>query len=244
MSGFLSTADRDVRLRPAVRRRPASGTAAAAIPLSGLIDWWDLAESSGSRAGAHAGITLAEDNGVTTAVALARRYQSLAGAGFDAGTKYLGTTGISGFAPGVSGATLHAWIRWRNQPSYTVGVTLFDSRYSWVIAAEGSQISCYILANNILSATAVVDGVSWVHVVLRYRPSDHAIDLFVNGVKRPTVTGTSVPTATVQLRLSRDNEGYSMTGDIGQVAVWSLPLSDAECVGLYNGGQSYHYAVP
>lgn len=167
------------------------------------------------------------------------------------GTKAGQTDGVDEYLTGGtptlpnSGFSVSFWFK-RNASSGTQ--TLVSRRTTgtnaWQVYTSAGP---YIIAswnasggNASTSSVAFTSG-AWTHVGVRYdlNGSLPRVTLFVNGAQVATATaaaGTAVAvTATVNIGRQATNNQF-LNGNICDVALWDVSLSDAQFLAMYNGG--------
>ncbi len=90
------------------------------------------------------------------------------------------------------------------------------------------------------ASTMTVNDGQWHNVVCTHNPTDQEVKLYIDGVLDATMTtsGAVPETNTNPLRLgknSKDSTRY-FQGDIDEVYVWNVDLSDTEAIGIFSGG--------
>lgn len=109
-----------------------------------------------------------------------------------------------------------------------------------IVALYGRDTSNYVGADTRLQTAASYKDSSWHHVVLRATSS--GASLWVDGAAADTDTWTGTAqamTTTTNLRMGDHTSGtaYPWKGDLDNVTVWNVELTDAQVRALYSEGR-------
>lgn len=218
-------------------RTPGSVDAiiAPANLLTGLQAWWNLNETSGSRADSIGSNTLSVTGTVTSNTGKVGNAAEVA-----SGANYLG--GGSGLTPSGSPRSVSAWFYGTSLASQEAfmlcGATYNSGTPLWILLARQSPtafIGVYHGGTYRVSAT-VASTNTWYHVV--YTFDGLYMTLYVNAALAyanlhvDSGTGGSIFIG---------NTFSPFTGRVDEVGIWNRALSGAEVLQLYNGGNGVTY---
>ena len=216
---------------------------------TGLVEYWELDETSGNRVGSHASISLTDNNtvGYTTGVI------GNAASFVASNNEYLRstdsalqvTTDISwaGFVkPEAAVTRLALWNTFSSSPGVAGLISTFEKngsnfnfRFANYVGGSGKD--------HTFSTVFTVSELA--HVVFTYDISAGTVKLYKNGSLVETVTGfstsiTSKSTATFG-NDGNTGAGNYYNGTLDLMGLWGRLLTDAEALALYNSGSGIPY---
>lgn len=176
------------------------------------------------------------------------------------GNKYLTTDGTNDFVDFGHNAvhaaypiTLAIWFNTRSQDQVAYGTMMgkytsgsFNGFFIWmdtserIVALYGRNASNYVGADGRLQTSGGYKDNNWHHVVIRVGSTGAA--MWVDGVQADTDTWTGTAqttTTTTSLKLGDHTSGtaYPWKGDLDNVTIWNVELTDAEIRALYAEGR-------
>jgi hypothetical protein len=205
--------------------------------LDGLVAYWKLDETSGTRIDSAGSSNLADNNivGSTTG--------KIGNAANFNGTNYLSTT--STWAPSNS-FTISAWIKLNSALKRTiVGQDWADTPpeiRNFLFRIDNGTLEFFILSGGAtsvnLSSVALNDG-NWHFVAAIYDDTASTIKIWADtntntagSVPTPSFQATTIYVGRRQFLIAPDN----FIGDIDEVGIWNRALTAAEISILYNSG--------
>lgn len=220
--------------------------------LTGLMAYWKLDETSGTRA---------DSSGNGNSIAVAGTPGSASGkignaATFAADGSRLVKAGTT-FQFAAADFTISAWIN----PNSLVGGDQWgkgvmrslsgDAIGDWMIGVQADgDVQCAhwksagadTTGSHQTSATGLVSTSTWTHVV--FRRSSGTYTIWTNGTSRAfTNVSTASGWGNVGFEMGRIFGGatYGWNGLIDEAGVWNRGISDSEIAALYNGGTGVTY---
>lgn len=148
-----------------------------------------------------------------------------------------------------SGDTSLTITGWFNRALATQRIDIAQSESANVnrlkLILDGTGPAFAVLNSAFITSPAL--GTGWIHLGYVYDGSlavANRLKLYVDGVQSGSLTGTpltSIPTITganSQLRFGKDNGSSTFSdGNLDEIGVWSVALSDAEILEVYNSGK-------
>lgn len=219
----------------------------------GLVSYWPLNESSGTRADSVGSNSLTSNNSVPSA---AGKISNAAGE-FSTASSWLSKSHNASQTPG-SAITVGFWLYLTNLTS-TYGVIakdIYGTNRSWIIEANSSNngdIKFYWADTTTDAAVSFgrTNGgaflaTTWTHVAWVYDGTltgdSNRLKCYINGTSQPTFYQNSVPASlpagTADLEFGRRSNGIGryLNGRLDEVGYWSRALTSAEVTRLYNSG--------
>jgi len=242
-------------------RRYAMYSGATSL-LSGLIGWWDLDESSGTRIAAYGGsrLNLTQNNGVgstTGIIGSAATFSS-------ASSQYLNVADTSVLNP-TTAASWSVWFKETSLPTLPSQTSLlnkwlYSTQGSWNITtsnASNSDMQVGIASslgdayvNYGVTTGAGITAGSWYHLVAIFDGSQSTnatrLKVYINNVQLTmSFTGTipsSLQSASADFEIGRlSGIGTYWNGAVDLVGFWNRALTPTEISLLYNSGAGRNY---
>jgi hypothetical protein len=217
------------------------GSASPTGLLTGLLSFWELDETSGTRIDAHGSINLSSDNGVGSAAGKINNAASFNDSWFSSSNTYdLTTTGfsVSTWVNGTPSDIGPVMGQWQSGIGFLVGLDsgyFGTDKFTFVL---GNEPSYYIMSYAYSSG--------WHHLVGVYDPVADTAKLYVDGVLRDTET--SIPTipldgsATFKMGTVDTGGEFVYNGLVDSTGLWNRQLSDSDVSLLYNSGSGLPYS--
>jgi hypothetical protein len=215
-----------------------------AFPLTGVVAYWKLDESSGNASDSVGSNTLTNTG---TATYSAGKINN--GVNFTATTMYLGKSSPTGLPSGTSAFTMATWVNFTNfstaryfmsfggTTNNTMPTIRCDSSTSWVIDDNG--------AGTAFPAVSAMSTGTWYHIVYTYPGSGNIYTAYLNGTSIGTADNTRAPNmGTTNVSIGSNNntsQSSNLVGSMDEVGIWSRALSSGEVSDLYNGGAGISY---
>lgn len=218
---------------------------------TGLVSYWELEETSGTRVDSHGSNDLTDNNTVLSATGIQGT-----GADFEASnSEYFSRAdgSLSGLKP-TTGLTISAWFKlestpivysivsknWSdsswNPPYASYHIRIDDTTHITTHLAHGSSTNYYFLQ----STVSTMSTGTWYHVVLRY--DSDTLKAYLNGVEVGSMSAPNdLQYSTGSLHIGRDQTGEYFDGIIDELGIWSRALSAGEIAALYNSGSGIPY---
>lgn len=208
---------------------------------SGLIAYWHMDETSGTRVDAVGNNDLSETGPVGYA---AGKFGNAAS--FSGGTEQLSQVDDTALS-GHDGFTIAFWLypealpdegtspivaAISNEGGYPIEWTLFDVEGYFDFEVDSGSNP----GDLITDAPLALDG--WYYVLAWYDPINEMMGLAINDVEveQPWTEGVQDLTG-VPLYFNGDDGGIGFTGRVDEAAYWNRPLASDERTSLYNDGQ-------
>lgn len=208
--------------------------------LTGLLSFWELDETSGTRIDAHGSIDLSENNSVGSGTGKIGNAVNTSSGWLTSGHNYdLTTTGfsVSTWVNGTPSDVGPAVAQWSTGFGFFVGL---DS------AAFAANEFTFVLGNEPTYYVASYPQSSgWHHLVGVYDPVADTSKLYVDGVLRHTLT--SIPTipldGSANFKIGSIDSGgeFKFNGLVDSTGLWNRQLSDSDVSLLYNSGNGLPY---
>jgi hypothetical protein len=211
--------------------------------LDGLIAFWELDETSGTRFDSHNSYDLNVNGGVTFSNGIIGNAVTFNNSWLTSNHTFdLTSSGfsISTWVNGVTTSVGPAVSQWQFGRGFIVGV---DSDYA------GTDVFSFVLGDypdHLTNFTATYPySAGWHHIVGTYDPTIGTSKLYVDGVLRTTVT--DIPSisldGTANFKMGTVDSGgeFTYSGLVDSTGLWTRPLTEAEIVALYNNGSGLPY---
>jgi hypothetical protein len=220
--------------------------------IAGLTAWWRLNESSGTRADAHGGNALTDNN--TVAAAAGKHGQA---ADFEAdNSEYLSRADNAALSLGDVDATLGAWARLEskgaartilgkfessgNQREYRL---LYDSaldRFVWSVSSDGTSGGEVTVRADALGSPATN---TWYFLVAWHDAAGNQLGIQVNnGSGNTAAQSAGIFDGTAAFRIgAAGGPSQFMDGRVDEAFLYKRLLTAAERAWLYNSGAGRHY---
>ena len=218
---------------------------------SGLVAWWDLNETGGTRFDSHGTYDLAEYNGAGTI--------TYTGGSFDAavfnGLYELRDASVTPDFDIVSGFTISMWVYPTGATLANLGFFSATSSSSCLMYSVDEDVDSRMMGNNLTPSTTTLTSGQWYHICATHDgPGNGNHKIFFNGVLKGRELSTSVSTTgtmTANLQIGAQSS-RRFTGFIKRASIWTRGLSDGgvtdvnatgsgEVAELYNGGTPLSY---
>ena len=214
------------------------GNVAASITfLDGLLAYWNLNETSGTRAdNSGNGHYLDEVGGV---VGYSTGIISNSAVPF---TNYLRTNDIINMNSGSSDYTFQFWLKINNASNQDIMVPEPDGDFAFYYDADNQTFRISEIAvNDDNLFNYAPNGNQWDHIAIVI--SGNTYTSYLNGVSQGTLTYANfLITSEINFGNSIRNGGnYPVTGLMDEIAIWSRALSGTEITQLYNAGAGRTY---
>jgi hypothetical protein len=203
--------------------------------LSGLLAYWNLNETSGTRAdNSGNGHYLDEVGGV---VGYSTGIISNSAGSF---TNYLRTNDIINMNSGSSDYTFQFWLK---TDSATQDIMVPEPNADFAFYIDGGTFAVSKLG---VSNTGLFnyepDGTQWDHIVIVISGANYTS--YLNGVSQGTVNYLNfLITSQINFGGSDRNQGNApVNGLMDEIAIWSQALSGSEITQLYNAGAGKIYS--
>lgn len=228
-------------------------TTAASSLTNGLIGFWKLEETSGTRIDNVGGNNLSDTNAVGSAAGKVGNAAS-----FNGTNKYLSTPDNPSLSTGDVDFTISAWVYINSLPttSFQDYVTKWDAysnkreylliyyysaqRFGFVVSKDGINTGTVVLAS---SPKPPQTGV-WYFLVAWHDSVNNTINIQVNnGTPSKTLYSAGVFDSTAPFTIGKRYSGPTayMNGKIDAVGFWKRVLTSAERTELYNLGNGLEY---
>lgn len=219
----------------------------------GLISWWELNESSGTRSDAHRSNDLTDNNTVGNTTGLVDDCAQFV----RANVEYFSIPNASaGDFEGAMDFTISAWCNWNDSDGLDAILTTFsDTSNVGIIFRKsnnaGGQIQMYVSGDgavpSVVSYTLAPTTNTWYHLVMTYNTTTGGIELFVDGSSVTTgTTDTGGPYAGSSDLLigtqGNNTSAWAFNGEMDEFGFWDRILNQAEIDALYNSGSGIAYA--
>lgn len=216
---------------------------------NGIISYWRLDESSGTRVDVMGTNSLGSSNSVTSVAGVITNAASFAAAS----SQFLGTATNTTARQGNYDFTLAGWFRLRNKPGGPLIVAgqwgasgNFGFSLQWQSAPEGLYF--YTSTNGVESSTraayvATLTTNTWYFFVAQHDSVNKKTALIINETSYNTA---SVPSGVFQSTMNfylgaRGDAGSYWNGEIDEVGWWKRLLTGTERSALYNAGAARTY---
>lgn len=223
---------------------------AAPTLLTNLIEWWPLDEVSGNRAGVHSGLTLTDNNSVTSNPGV----DGTTAAQFTAAnTEYLSRASEASLQIGDVDFTFAVWLYLdsvgvdRTILSKHDGATASGSEF--LIRYDHGTTQFRFAMLNGGTATAVQASTfgtpstgTWYMLILQYDAANDLMGISVNNGTMDTTAqagGTNVLTNPFVVGAVADLSPFN--GRMQRIGFWKRLLTDAEKAEIYNAGNGISY---
>jgi len=220
---------------------------------TGLVSYWELEESSGTRVDSHGSNDLTDNNTVGQATGIQGD-----GADFEeANTEYLSITDAAQSGLDITGD--HSVSFWIKRESISTGQHILGKDeygslgtrcYSYDIKASpsGAIGGFYTSGTNYTlgyTTSGHVDDTNWHHVVIVTDVSAETFTIYVDGDSKPVTyfrkAATTVNDGSSGFTISTSESTLKYDGIIDEVGIWSRILTSGEVADLYNSGSGIPY---
>lgn len=222
---------------------------------TGLVSWWDGAETSGVLIDAHGTNHLTDNNTVTSAAGKVTYTAEDASQFVVANSEYLSVTSNSSLQTGDIAFSLAGWVYLDSLTNYRAIITKWvndgNLEYSMTYApAADNKFRLFVSADgvatvNVLSTLPAVATSNWYFVVAYHDPTANTIGISVNnGTVYTTSHSGGVRAGTAPVNIGRNPFGSTlgMDGRVACVGFWKKVLSASEITQLYNRGFGMDYS--
>jgi hypothetical protein len=222
-----------------------------------LVEWWELDEASGTRAGDFAGLDLTDNNGVGATTGPDGSPASLF---VRSSSQFLSRADQTALRTGDIDFTFCGWVYLQTKSSarggmilakddvsttreYTFGYELFADRFSIEVFTGTTRVG-QALANTLGAPSTG----QWYFVVGWHDVTNNLVGIQVDNGTADTFATTGAPTTgTAQFRVGSD--AYAVTpalldGRSQRVGFWKRLLTAGEKTTLYNAGNGISYPFP
>ncbi len=255
VTGLTNSASYDFRVSAVngIGTSTPSGTSAATpIGLSNsLVGFWNLNETSGTRADSTTGSNLADTGSVGSAAGKINTAANFSG------SNYLSVADNARLSMGDIDFTLSGWVYMGdktdnrtvvskydsngvNQREYLIQYNLVNDRFQFFVSSDGSS-GASIFADALGSPSIN----TWYYVVAWHDSVSNTINIQVNnGTVNSSAYSSGVFNGTAAFALGSASQGISslMNGRIDAVGVWKRVLNSVDRTTLYNAGSGLEYA--
>jgi hypothetical protein len=220
---------------------PVGGRIAASSLLTGMVAYWKLDETSGTRFDSY-GANHLSVNGTITSGAGKFGNASV----FGSGLNYHAVS--SALSPNGASRSISAWVYMTSSTSaffLESGPGVGDSGGTplWIMKAHhggsGGPFAVYH-GGNYRSGTTVASTNTWYHVVYTYNISGASVGLWINGVREVNINVADANTGT-GIYIGAPYSDYQ--GSIDEVGIWNRELTSGEIATLYNAGLGVTYPL-
>lgn len=213
----------------------------------GLVSYWPLNETSGTREDVHGANDLTDNNTVLYGAGI---LNNAADHELD-NSEYLEKTSgySSGLAPASSDYSVSLWIKPETVPGAYNGRGLCGTGVNWQLWYQHDGVYQFRLQRQTTgggvshTVNYTLSAGTMYHVVIVWDHDDHTLEVYVNAASQGTDTsGSAVAQVTWNdpFRIGRNEYAY-WDGLIDEVGFWSRKLSSAEVTALYNSGAGLAY---
>jgi hypothetical protein len=232
-----------------LRQRAAGG---ASPLLNGLVAYWKLDETSGTRFDSVSTNNLTDDGGVGFATGKVGN-----AALFDTSNQALDGGNVLAFER-TDAFSVFAWVYLTDTSGAreVIGKINPTGQRGWEMRVDNSNLSLFIA--NVWGTNAIgvqhtgtsISANTWYQIGFTYDGSSSAsgVKLYINGVAvvvdtilRDILTATIVSTASLFIGARFSTFAAQFAGRIDETGVWSRVLPDGEISGLYNGSSGLTY---
>jgi hypothetical protein len=219
-----------------LRQRDAGGDSSSSSLLTGLVSYWKLDETSGTRFDSASTNNLADNGGVGSTIGKIGN-----AAEFDT-TNYLSTNTVLSSGP----FSVSCWIYADTvtQPAGGI-VNRYDNgvpaERTWTTYVANDDIVFGVLPTS-LTVSNVVSAATWHLFIFWYDDVAQEIGIQFDTTIQTTPQTTGYPVTNVDFTVgSRANGGTAFDGRIDEVGIWSRVLTASERTQLHNGGSGITY---
>lgn len=210
--------------------------------LNGLVHYWNLNETTGTRSDSLGAAPLTDNNtvGFTTGK------NGNAATFVSANLESLSDTTIN---PGDTDFSFSLWIRETSLGTYVLVARDGSGSRTFLLDVETNKPTFYNLpASNSVVSTVTLSTATWYHVYAYHDSVNNQIGISVNNETIVTTATTGAPGSTpgIPFRVgARDTPGSELyfNGDIDELGMWSRTLSTTERNTLYNSGTGKFYPL-
>lgn len=226
--------------------------------LTGLISYWELNETSGSRVDAHGSNDLTDNATVGSATGV----QGNAAVFVEANTEYLSRAQASCVdLDGMTDLSIALWYNPTSFPQNAGGEYYHNIVEKWYVASNRAYLFRYQnetgtpqleLATtndgtNVDAAAFYTPGFSlatWYHIAFTYDSSAAEVKWYKNGTLQETDStgGSSIASGTSDFRIGGFTASVATDAKMDEVGIWSKVLTADEISTLYNSGSGLAYA--
>lgn len=240
---------------PAAEASPSpSPSPSPSTLLDDLVEWWDLDEVSGNRAGSHGALTLTDNNTVTSAAGVAG--VGTAAQFTRANSEYLDRASDANMQVGDIDFEFSAWVYLdtktggsfnyilskRNAPTvreYFLDYVISTDRFRFGVSADGT--------NNVSVSAATFGTAStgtWYFITCYHDAATNVIGIAINNGTPDTAahsTGVIVGAGDFTIGAGDNTPTIFWDGRIAKVGFWKRLLTASERTELYNAGAGATY---
>ena len=209
--------------------------------LNGLISFWKLDETSGTRIDSKNGFDLTDNGSVGSNTGIINNSALLDG------TNYLTYLANGGPQITFESMTVSVWV-YLNSNTTEIGFVGTDANSALAIIDQHVYFAPAAgIPNHSFEDAGFVPANQWVHVVGRWNNATGQWDVFIDGVNTATHTHDSIAPFTVSNLIVGGilRDGYNpdnfVNGKMDESGIWNRALTDAEIVALYNNGSGLPY---
>lgn len=223
---------------------------------TGLVSYWEMEETSGTRVDSHGSNDLTDNNTVLYAAGI----QGNASDHEASLTEYLSIADAAQTGLDITGdITIVAWINRESDGSYAlIGKSNFGQgasgrAYAILLDTVGGTAHLDVNISNgssdvWKSTAATLNTGTWYHIGMVYTASAGSVQFYVNGAAQgsaltglPTSIGNDANPLVIGGAFDGASMSYKFDGLIDEVGIWSRTLSSTEIGELYNSGSGIPY---
>lgn len=219
--------------------------------IANLVSYWSLEEASGTRADAHGGHTLSDNNTVTSGTGkvgtaaqfTAANSESLSASDHDDFSINGDFSVLAWVKPSALGASTFRRVATKDDVGSNREWSLYISDGGNVVLEVFDSVSGFIQAS---SSAITSDGNTWSCLISTYTAADKKARVYVNAgseaVSAALTNGPGNTTSGFYIGTASDGSFQDMDGLIDEVGIWGKLLTSDERTWLYNSGSGRSYA--
>ena len=217
---------------------------------TGLVSYWELEETSGTRVDSHGSNDLTDNNTVGSATGIQGT-----GADFEASNvESLSITDATQTGLDLStDFSIATWVNFESYPPVQAGLVCkwqtSTGKRSWMFYVQSNELRLVTSPSG--TWTGSLGGVSWTpsngvwyHIACTFDVSAGSVIFYLNGSQLGTAQNglaTSIYNGTSDVVVGGNSDNYLFDGVMDEVGIWSRALSASDVTALYNSGAGIPY---